>query len=52
VLLLLLLQHHNISTYWFFFFFSSGEISLGLGRNGGPEDYDFWSFGIWKGDAM
>jgi hypothetical protein len=33
-------------------FFSSGEIGLGLGRNGSPEDYDFWSSGIWKGDTM
>jgi hypothetical protein len=36
----------------FFFFFPSCKISLGLGRNGGPEDYDFWSFDIRKGDAM
>jgi hypothetical protein len=51
---LLLLQHHNISTYWFFFFFffSSSKISLGLGRNGSPNDYDFWSSDIWKGDVM
>jgi hypothetical protein len=46
---LLLLQHHNISTYWVFFF---PLAKLGPGRNGGPEDYDFWSFDIWKGDAM
>jgi hypothetical protein len=35
-----------------FLFFSSSEIGLSLGKNGGPEDYDFWSFGVWKGDAM
>jgi hypothetical protein len=57
---LLLLQHHNnmlssiIHAFFrligFFFFF--GEIGLGLGRKGAPEDYDFWSSGVWKGDAM
>ncbi len=35
-----------------FLFFSFGEIGLGLGRKGAPEDYDFWSSGVWKGDAM
>ncbi len=61
--LLLLQQHHNnmLSSIihalfrligFSFLFFSFGEIGLGLGRKGAPEDYDFWSSGVWKGDAM